>query len=144
MKKRKMYWDLGVKAFSLQNAPSLVVVFEHASPEEYAKWGREQGITVPERMPEKPQDAFNAVFKKYMRETISRPAFEKKGFRPKRLSLRAKHLDALGFFEANLPEGFDMLRLANGLHFPDSREMLMDARTLLTFTDLKKITQRYP
>ncbi|MDO8625316.1 MAG: hypothetical protein Q7R47_04495 [Candidatus Diapherotrites archaeon] len=143
MKDRKTYANFAVQAFTLQNAPCNVVVFRHQTPREYHALADRLGIPMKGNLDEKPQNAFNTVLKKYLREEISRPTFEKKGFRQSGVTQPAQALDALGFFERVLPNGFNLLQVANGLHFPDATEILADARTLLTFTDLKKIEQRF-
>lgn len=139
---KKPYEEFAIPAFSLQNAPSMVIVFEHRQAESYQAMGNQIGENVVS-IPNEPQNAFNAVFKASMRRAISRMAFEKKGFRQSGVTGAARELDQLGFFERALPRGFDMLSIANGLHFPDSKEILMDARTLIMQSDLERIAKKY-
>lgn len=137
---REKYHDFAVSASYLMSAPSRVIVFKHLTKKEYMKKSK-KGKT----REEKPQDVFNKLFKEQMREAISRKNLEELGFPKKKgedLRGLAKELDVHGYFEKSLRKGFDPLIVMNGIHVPDSIEVVRDARTLLSLAELENIQKK--
>lgn len=136
---REKYHDFAVSASYLMTSPSMVIVFEHLPKVAYEERAKKRKIRG-----KMPQDVFNRLFKDRMREAISRKNLAELGF-PKeggQIKNLAKELDVYGFFEKKVPEGFDPLIVMNGIHVPDSVEVVRDARTLLNTPELELIKKR--
>ncbi|MBN1941356.1 MAG: hypothetical protein JW772_04200 [Candidatus Diapherotrites archaeon] len=137
---RERYSNFSIPASNLMSGPSKVIVFEHLSAAEYAKKAPEKKVRAKH-----PQNVFNELFKDVMRGSISRKNLEALGFpaaEGEKIRGIAKRLDLYGFFERAIPEGLDPMLLANGIHVPDAVEVVRDARTLLSLTELERISKK--